>query len=62
MNVHVDTGGMKSMMRGGTGELVQMAFGGQGYVRGPAIRERGRRWPPDHPQQSSGGLGSLLGG
>ncbi len=32
MDVKVDTGGVKSMLRGGSGELVQMAFRGQGYV------------------------------
>ncbi len=32
MDIRVDTGGMKSMLRGGTGELIQCAFSGQGYV------------------------------
>lgn len=32
MDVRVDTGGIGSMIRGGTGETFQMAFGGQGYV------------------------------
>jgi len=32
MTVKVDTGGIKSLMRGGTGELTQMAFSGQGFV------------------------------
>jgi uncharacterized protein (AIM24 family) len=32
MDVRVDTGGIGSLIRGGTGELLQMAFGGQGYV------------------------------
>ncbi|GIG29770.1 AIM24 family protein [Cellulomonas marina] len=32
MDVRIDTGGLKSMLRGGTGETFQMAFGGQGYV------------------------------
>jgi uncharacterized protein (AIM24 family) len=32
MDIKVDTGGMKSMLRGGTGELLQMSFTGQGYV------------------------------
>ena len=32
MDVRVDTGGLRSMVRGGTGETFQMAFGGQGYV------------------------------
>ena len=32
MDVRVDTGGIGSMLRGGSGETLQMAFGGQGYV------------------------------
>jgi uncharacterized protein (AIM24 family) len=32
MDVRVDTGGVMSMMRGGSGEAFQMAFGGTGYV------------------------------
>ena len=32
MDIRVDTGGLKSMVRGGTGETFQMAFSGQGYV------------------------------
>ena len=32
MSVKTDTGGLKSMLRGGTGEMFQLAFGGQGYV------------------------------
>ncbi len=32
MDIKVDTGGLKSMIRGGTGETFQMAFSGQGYV------------------------------
>jgi uncharacterized protein (AIM24 family) len=32
MDVRVDTGGIGTMIRGGSGELLQMAFGGQGYV------------------------------
>ena len=32
MDIRVDTGGLGSMLRGGTGETFQMAFGGQGYV------------------------------
>lgn len=61
MDVRVDTGGMKSMLRGGTGELVQMAFGGQGYVLvqpAESVVEGGHQ----ETQQKSGGLGGLLGG
>lgn len=32
MDVKVDTGGIKSLVRGGTGETFQIAFGGQGLV------------------------------
>ena len=32
MDVRVDTGGIGSLVRGGTGETFQMAFSGQGYV------------------------------
>jgi len=32
MDIRVDTGGIRSLMRGGSGESLQMAFGGQGYV------------------------------
>ena len=32
MDVRVDTGGIGSMLRCGSGESLQMAFGGQGYV------------------------------
>lgn len=32
MDVKVDTGGLRSLIRGGTGETFQLAFGGQGLV------------------------------
>lgn len=32
MDIKVDSGGLKSLVRGGTGEMLQMAFSGQGYV------------------------------
>ncbi|HNV10057.1 MAG TPA: AIM24 family protein [Propionibacteriaceae bacterium] len=32
MDVRIDTGGIKTMLRGGSGESFQMAFGGQGHV------------------------------
>jgi len=32
MDIRVDTGGLMSLVRGGSGETFQMAFGGQGYV------------------------------
>jgi len=61
MDVRVDTGGMKSMLRGGTGELVQMAFGGQGYVLvqpAESVVDGGHQ----ATQSKQGGLGGLLGG
>jgi uncharacterized protein (AIM24 family) len=62
MDVRVDTGGMKSLIRGGTGELIQMAFGGQGYVLvqpAESVVDGGHQATQ---QKSSGGLGGLLGG
>lgn len=59
MDIKVDTGGMKSMLRGGTGELLQMSFGGQGYVLvqpSESVVQGGAQ-----AQQKSGGLGGLLG-
>lgn len=32
MQVKTDTGGFKSMVRGGSGETIQMAFGGSGWI------------------------------
>lgn len=61
MDVRVDTGGMKSMLRGGTGELIQMAFGGQGYVLvqpAESVVEGGHQ----ATQSKQSGLGGLLGG
>ena len=58
MQIKTDTtGGLKSMVRGGTGELLQMAFGGQGFVlvqpsEGPVGGTGG---------SSGGGDGGLLG-
>ena len=56
MDVRVDTGGLKSLVRGGTGETFQMAFGGQGYVLvqpSESVQQGG------HQSQSAG---SVLGG
>ena len=61
MDVRVDTGGMKSMLRGGTGELVQMAFGGQGYVLvqpAESVVDGGHQATQTKPS----GFGGLLGG
>jgi uncharacterized protein (AIM24 family) len=63
MDVRVDTGGIKSLIRGGSGELLQMAFGGQGFVMvqpSESVIIGGAQ-----ANQSSGGggmLGGLLGG
>lgn len=58
MDVRVDTGGIGSMIRGGTGELLQMAFSGQGYV---VIQPSESVADGGHQQQSSGS-GGMLGG
>ena len=61
MDIRIDTGGLKSMVRGGTGETFQMAFGGQGYV----VVQPSESVTQGAGQQtggSSGGLGGLLGG
>lgn len=62
MDVRVDTGGLGSMIRGGTGETLQMAFGGQGYVLvqpSESVTEGGHGGSGN---QSSGGmLGQMLG-
>ncbi len=57
MDVKVDTGGLGSLLRGGTGETFQMAFGGQGHVvvqPSESVAAHGAR-------SSSGGLGGLFG-
>ena len=59
MEPRIDTGGLKSMMRGGTGEMLQLAFGGQGWVMVQpsegVVQGTGQQKP------SGGGLGGLLG-
>lgn len=63
MDIRVDTGGVKSLVRGGTGELFQMAFGGQGYV---VVQPSESVLAGGHQvvgtKSSGGGLGGLLGG
>ena len=57
MDIKVDTGGLKSMIRGGTGEMLQMAFSGQGYVLvqpAESVTDGGH-------QQSSGGRSGSVG-
>ena len=58
MDVRVDTGGIGSMIRGGTGELLQMAFSGQGYV----VIQPSESVTDGGHQQQSGGSSSMLGG
>ncbi len=62
MDIRVDTGGLKSLVRGGTGETFQMAFGGQGYV---LVQPSESVIAGGHQASGSsggGGLGGLLGG
>ena len=63
MDVRVDTGGLKSLVRGGTGEMFQMAFGGQGYVLvqpSESVIQGGAQQAKTG--SGGGGLGGLLGG
>lgn len=63
MDIRVDTGGLTSMLRGGTGETFQMAFGGQGYVIvQPAESVIVGGHQASSGGSSGGGLGSLFGG
>jgi uncharacterized protein (AIM24 family) len=58
MDLKIDTGGLGSVMRGGTGELVQMAFSGQGHV----VVQPAENVPQGNQQSSQqSGLGGLLG-
>lgn len=61
MQPRLDTGGLKSMLRGGTGEMIQLVFGGQGWVM---VQPSEGVVQGTGQQQSSGGggLGGLLGG
>jgi uncharacterized protein (AIM24 family) len=60
MDVKVDTGGLGSMLRGGTGETIQMAFTGQGHVLvQPA--ENAHTSGSGEQAGRSGGLSDFLG-
>ena len=62
MDVRIDTGGIKSLVRGGSGETLQMAFGGNGYVLvqpGESVIQGGAQAGSG---SKSSGLGGLLGG
>lgn len=61
MDIKVDTGGLGSMIRGGTGELIQMSFSGQGYVLvqpSESVTAGGHQ----QTQKSNPGLGGIFGG
>lgn len=60
MDVRVDTGGLGSLVRGGTGEMLQMAFSGEGYV---LVQPSESVVDGSHQQQGGGGggAGGLLG-
>ncbi len=62
MDVRVDTGGLKSMVRGGTGETFQMAFSGNGYVLVQPSESVIQGGAQAAAGGKSGGLGGLLGG
>jgi uncharacterized protein (AIM24 family) len=62
MDIKVDSGGVKSLVRGGTGEILQMAFNGQGYVLvqpSEGVVTGGHQ--AGGQQQQGGMLGNLLG-
>lgn len=61
MDVRVDTGGIGSLVRGGTGEMLQMSFSGEGHV---LIQPSESVVDGSHQQQGGGGNsgpGGLLG-
>lgn len=63
MDIRVDTGGIRSLVRGGTGETFQMAFGGNGYVLvqpSETVMPGGAQTAGQGGSQG-GGLGGLLG-
>jgi uncharacterized protein (AIM24 family) len=62
MDIKVDTGGFKSLMRGGSGETFQMAFGGQGYVLVQPSESVVQGGTQSTSSGRGGGLGGLLGG
>ena len=59
MNIKTDSGGLKSMVRGGTGEMFQMGFSGQGYV----MVQPAENVVTTGGQQAGGGglLGGIMG-
>ena len=61
MQPRIDAGGLKSMLRGGTGEMLQLEFGGQGWVM-VQPSEGVVQGAAAAPASGGGGLGGLLGG
>lgn len=62
MDVRVDTGGMASLIRGGSGELVQMAFSGRGHVLVQPSEGRPVLGGGDGGRKGGGLLGGILDG
>jgi uncharacterized protein (AIM24 family) len=62
MDIKVDTGGIKSLVRGGTSETFQMAFGGNGYVLVQPSESVTEGAPQTASSARGGGIGGLLGG
>ena len=62
MDVKVDTGGIKSLVRGGTGEMLQMSFSGQGYVLVQPSESVMQGSAATAGASKPSGLGGLLGG
>lgn len=61
-SVRTDTGGLGSMLRGGSGELIQMAFSGQGWVLVQPSEGRIAAGQGEGGSGGGGALGSLLRG
>ena len=62
MDVRMDTGGLTSMLRGGSGEVFQMAFGGQGFVLVQPSESVVEGEHKGSTSSSGGGLGGLFNG
>lgn len=62
MDIRVDSGGLKSMVRGGTGEMLQMTFGGQGHVLVQPAESVADGGHGSSSRSGGGSLGDLLGG
>ncbi len=62
MDIRMDSGGIGSLLRGGTGEMFQMAFGGQGYVLVQPSESVTNGEHKGSTSSSGGGLGGLFNG